>query len=257
MSNSPAGDKILSIDIGGSRIKATILNLDGEMTIEYQKIETPPSGDPDDIIDAIKTLIKDFPHYDKVSVGFPGYVREGVVHTAPNLDTQRWKGTFLSQLLADELQRPVRLVNDAEMQGLGVASGKGLEMVVTLGTGFGTALLMDGNLLPSLELAHHPITKKKTYDQYIGDEAFLQIGEEKWNERLKKIIAILKRVFNYDHLYLGGGNSKKIDFELDSNITLTSNREGITGGAKLWEKADAFGVRSVFPRKKDEGLKSG
>jgi polyphosphate glucokinase len=248
MSSSYSDEKILSIDIGGSRIKATVLNHEGEMTIEYQKIETPSPGDPDEIIKAIRTLIKDFPDYDKVSIGFPGYVRDGIVHTAPNLDTEGWKDVFFSQLLADELKKPVRLVNDADMQGLGVASGKGLEMVVTLGTGFGTALLMDGNLLPSLEMAHHPITKKKTYDQYIGEQAFLQVGEAKWNERLKKIIAILERVFNYDHLYLGGGNSKKINFKLNNNITLVSNREGITGGAKLWQKADAFGVRTVYPQ---------
>jgi polyphosphate glucokinase len=114
-------------------------------------------------------------------------------------------------------------------------SGKGLEMVVTLGTGFGTALLMDGNLLPHLELAHHPVTKKNTYDSFIGDRALERIGEEKWNKRMKKVIEILKEVINYDHLYIGGGNASKLSFELDDNITLVSNKDGIKGGARLWQ----------------------
>ena len=247
MTHSSADERILSIDIGGSRIKATVLDPAGRMTIEYQKIETPLSGNPPDLIAAIKTLTRDFPHFDKVSVGFPGYVRSGIIYTAPNLDGKKWQGVFLSQILANELGKPVRLVNDADMQGLGVIRGTGLEMVVTLGTGFGTALFMDGNLLPSLELAHHPITKKKTYDEYIGNQAFTEVGEERWNKRLKKIIDILKRVFNYDHLYLGGGNSRKINFTLDNNVTLVSNREGITGGSRLWEKTEGSGLKTVNP----------
>jgi polyphosphate glucokinase len=75
-------------------------------------------------------------------------------------------------------------------------------MVITLGTGFGTALFLEGNLLPHLEIAHHPVSKDRTYDQYIGDKALDEAGLEKWNRRLKKVIGILKTVFNYDSLYL-------------------------------------------------------
>lgn len=239
--------RILSIDIGGTRIKATVLNHEGEMSFEYQKIETPPSGEPEDVVTAIRTLLREFPHCDMASVGFPGYVRNGVVNTAPNLGTEKWRGVPLAQILAEELEKPVRLVNDADMQGLGVIQGDGLELVVTLGTGFGTALFMDGHLLPSLELAHHPIEQNKTYDQYIGDQAFKDIGEEDWNERLKKVTKILKLVFNYDRLYLGGGNSRKINFTLDDNVTVVSNREGIRGGSKLWMLPEGSGLITVFP----------
>lgn len=128
------------------------------------------------------------------------------------------------------------------MQGLGIASGKGLEMVVTLGTGFGTALLMDGNLLPHLEIAHHPVSKERDYDQYIGEKALEEVGIERWNKRIKKVIDILKTVINYDHLYISGGNSKKITFETDGNITRVSNIDGIKGGAKLWQKDNLYNV---------------
>jgi polyphosphate glucokinase len=235
-------EKILSIDIGGSRIKATILDPTGKMLIDYQKISTPISADPEHVLQAIGDLTKTFESYDKISVGFPGYVRRGVIHTAPNLNTEKWKGVDLGKRLSEFLKRPVRVLNDADMQGLGIAKGEGFEMVCTLGTGFGTALLYDGNLLPHLEIAHHPVSKDREYDQYIGERALEEVGAERWNKRMKKVIEILKTVFNYDHLYMGGGNSRKINFKLDDNITLVSNIDGIKGGAKLWQRDNFYNV---------------
>jgi polyphosphate glucokinase len=242
MSSPDPGEKILSIDIGGSRIKATLLDIEGNMLMDFVRLNTPASGDPEHILQAIVELTKDFKAYYKVSVGFPGYVKKGVVYTAPNLGTEKWKGVDLSKRLGDILKKPVRVVNDADLQGLGVASGKGLEMVVTLGTGFGTALLMDGILLPHFEIAHHPISKDRDYDQYIGAKVLEEVGLERWNKRIKKVIAILKTVFNYDHLYISGGNSKKISFETDDTITRVSNADGIKGGAKLWQKDNHYNV---------------
>ena len=128
------------------------------------------------------------------------------------------------------------------MQGLGVIRGDGLEMVITLGTGFGTALFLDGSLLPHLEVAHHPVSKSRTYDEYIGDRALEEVGLERWNKRLQKVIGILKTVFNYDHLYIGGGNSKKISFTIEDSITLVSNLDGIKGGAKVWQREMFYAV---------------
>lgn len=242
MKSTGPEEKVLSIDIGGSRIKATILDIEGKMLRDYVRINTPSSAEPEHIMQAIVELTRSFQPYTKVSVGFPGYVRNGVVHTAPNLSTEKWKGVDLSCKLSEILKRPVRVLNDADMQGLGIASGKGLEMVVTLGTGFGTALLMDGNLLPHLEIAHHPVSKERDYDQYIGEKALEEVGIERWNKRIKKVIDILKTVINYDHLYISGGNSKKITFETDDNITRVSNIDGIKGGAKLWQKDNLYNV---------------
>lgn len=235
MKETTSGDKILSIDIGGSHVKATILDHEGALLMDYEKVVTPASPKPKQLVEVIQTLIKAFPAYDKVSVGFPGYVKNGVIFTAPNLGTDVWKNFDLAKALEKALGKPTRVVNDADMQGLGVVDGKGFEMVVTLGTGFGTAFLSDGYLLPHMEIAHLPITQSKTYDQYIGEKALEKKGEEKWNERVKYVISILKTVFNYDTLYIGGGNARKINFKLDDNIKLTSNRDGIKGGARLWK----------------------
>jgi len=234
MENNSTFEKILSIDIGGSHIKATILDKQGNLTVDYQKLDTPKPSSPENILKTIQALIKNFTAYDCISVGFPGYVKDGVVKTAPNLGSSFWKDVDLKKMLSDALGKPAKVVNDADMQGLGVVSGKGFEMAVTLGTGFGSALLIDGYLLPHLEVAHHPIKKDTDYDRYIGDDALEEIGDKRWNKRLKKVLEILKTVFNYDHLYIGGGNAKRINFDLDANMTIVSNKDGIKGGARLW-----------------------
>jgi polyphosphate glucokinase len=231
---TPKGIKILSIDIGGSHIKSTILDKNGELLFEYEIVETPKPATPASVMEAIKTLVKDFPPFDKISAGFPGYIKQGVVITAPNLEDRSWHSFKLAAELSKELGKPTRVVNDADMQGLGVVSGKGLEIMITLGTGFGTAFLKDGNLLPHFELAHHPIAGKRTYDDYLGARAIEKAGKKKWNKRLRKVFRILKKVFNYDSLYVGGGNAAHIRFKLDQNITLVTNKEGIHGGARLW-----------------------
>jgi polyphosphate glucokinase len=226
--------KILAVDIGGSNIKGTLLNEQGQMIADYKKLPTPEPATPDRVIAIIEQLAKNFPGFEKVSVGFPGYVKSGVIMTAPNLGTEAWQQTLLAERLSTLLQKPVRVVNDADMQGLGVVSGKGFEIVVTLGTGFGTAVLYNGELLPHLELAHHPVTKIKDYDAYIGDKEMARIGKQRWNKRMMRVLDILKTVFNYDHLYIGGGNSDELTFPLDDNITVVNNKDGIKGGARLW-----------------------
>ncbi len=228
-------DKILSIDIGGSHVKCTLLDEKGTLLMDYKRMDTPVPASPEKVIGTIQELLKGFPEYNKVSVGFPGYVRDGVIKTAPNLGTELWKDVDFSKRLGQTLNKPVRVVNDADMLGLGIISGQGFEMVITLGTGFGTAMLMNGKLMCHLELAHHPVSKDQTYDQYVGEAAFQNKGNEKWNTRMQKVLNILKTVFNYDTLYIGGGNAKKLTFKLDDNMKLFSNKEGIKGGARLWQ----------------------
>jgi len=234
MHQSISGDKILSIDIGGSYMKAALLDTTGELQTGYQSVDTPVLPEPKTLIVALKDLADKFPVYDKLSIGFPGYVKDGIVFTAPSLAPTKWHDVELQNLLCLEFECPVKVINDADMQGLGIASGKGFELVITLGTGLGSALLLNGVLLPHLELSQHPFLTNVIYDKFIGKKALEDEGEEKWNERICKMIAVFKTVFNYDRLYIGGGNSGKINIELDKNITIVSNEDGIKGGAKLW-----------------------
>lgn len=246
-----ATGNILAIDIGGSHIKGTILNPPGEQLTEYKKFVTPPQVTSAGVIAIIQQIAQDMPEYGKVSVGFPGYVRNGIVYTAPNLYTDNWKEIPLGQEIADSLKKPVRLVNDADQLGLGVVSGKGFELAVTLGTGFGSAVLIDGYLLPHLELAHHPISKGRDYDEYIGAKALEEEGKAKWNERMEKVLRVVKTVFNYDRLYIGGGNVDKLNIPLGPNIHIFSNRDGIKGGAKLWQLEDRYHITTNYPASSD------
>lgn len=224
----------LSIDIGGSHIKAITLNMNGDFISDYQRLPTPSPSTPGKVLDVIVQLAQRFTGYNTIAAGFPGYVKNGVIKTAPNLGTDQWLNFDLQKRLTDILGKPALVINDADLQGISLVKGKGLEMMITLGTGFGTALLEDGILLPHLELAHHPVTKNKDYDQYIGEAELKRIGNKKWNKRMERVIGILKTVFNYDHLYISGGNASLLKFTLDENITICGNRDGIKGGAKLW-----------------------
>ncbi len=242
-------DHILTIDIGGSSIKAIVSNTKGETLVDYIKTSTPENANPENVLKEIKKLVADFPQYTKISVGFPGYVKNGIVFTAPNLGTKAWKDYKLAQVIANMFNKPVRLINDADLQGFALINGKGLEMVITLGTGFGTALFANGASLPHLELAHLPIRKGKDYDDYIGDAALKKDGEEKWNKKVKEVLKIFKNVVNYDTLYLSGGNAKKINFKLDDNIIISSNKDGVKGGSILWKNKDDFSLTTILPDK--------
>ena len=241
-------EKILTIDIGGSHIKSIILNDLGDSLTGYRRLPTPAKAAPADVIRTILELEKDSPEYDKVAVGFPGYVRNGVVYTAPNLGKGVWENVDLGQQISDALHKPVRLVNDADQLGLGVVSGKGFELAVTLGTGVGTAVLIDGYLLPHLELAHHPIKKRVDYDEYVGERAMKDVGTRKWNKRVARVLDILKTVFNYDRLYLGGGGTEHLTITLDSNIHRFTNQDGIKGGVKLWQLEEKYHITTNRPR---------
>src|SRR3982751_6681436 len=120
MHQSLSGDKILSIDIGGSHIKATILNSAGELQIDFQTVDTPVLPGLKKLLAAIKDIVSRFPEYDKMSIGFPGFVKDGVVYTAPSLAPKKWNVVPLRSILQDEFQCPVEVVNDADMQGLGI-----------------------------------------------------------------------------------------------------------------------------------------
>jgi len=227
--------RTLAIDIGGSGIKAALLDNDGSMIGDRQRVPTPPKPvAPEALVQAIDEAARPLGDFERVSVGFPGYVRDGRVLTAPNLGSEVLAGFDLQSALARHWGKPVRVLNDADVQGFGAIKGHGVEMVLTLGTGAGTAIFRDGEIMLHLELAHHPVSGNKTYDEYIGNAAREKKGKKAWNKRVAKVIEILREVVRFDHLYLGGGNAKHIDFALPPDVTIVPNTDGLTGGIRLW-----------------------
>ena len=246
--------RTLAIDIGGSGIKAITLDEKGIPVTERSRLPTPQPATPKGVLGIISQLAKAQGTFDRVSVGFPGVIRHGVVYTAPNLDPS-WSGFNLVAGLTRLLKKPVRAANDADVQGFGAIKGRDIELVITLGTGFGSSLFVDGKLVPNLEIAHHPFRSGKTYEEQLGDKALKKIGLKKWNKRLLKAIEILNRVFNFDHLYIGGGNSKKVSVELPEKVTLVPNSAGLVGGIAFWKfEADDPMIRWVQPQGKGSGL---
>jgi polyphosphate glucokinase len=231
-----ADARVLSIDVGGTGLKAGLLDLNGDLLSDRVRVETPKNLLPETLLQALVTLVEPLAGYSVVSVGFPGVVRKGTIITAPNLGTSQLKGFNLQLALEKQLGKPVRVLNDADMQGYAAISNQGVEMVATLGTGFGSALFLDGLLAPHLEIAHLPFRKGETYDEQLGNEARKKVGKRRWNRRVQRAISALRVLTNFDRLYIGGGNADKLDFELDPDVQIIPNEYGVRGGAWLWRK---------------------
>lgn len=244
------GQQTLVIDVGGTGLKASVLDQTGKMLVDRIRVATPYPCPPKVLIRTLAALVAPLPDSDRISVGFPGVVREGRTLTAPHFGDRLWRDFPLAAALSKRLGKPARLLNDAEIQGFGIIKGWGLEVVLTLGTGAGTAVFRDGVLMPHLELAQHPIHDNQTYNDYIGSKALRRDGAKKWSLRVRKTIKILQSLLHYDVLYLGGGNADKV-IAPPADVRIESNHAGITGGILLWD-ADVEqllfgGVASVLP----------
>ena len=227
-------DKItLAVDVGGTGVKGILLNEKGRPLSERERIETPQPATPTAVLEVMDSIARKLGAYDRVSVGFPGVVKHGATLTAHNLDPQ-WIGFDLQKVLSRRWRKPVRVANDAAVQGFGAIHGKGVELVITLGTGFGSSLFIDGRLVPGLELAHHPWQKGKTYEEYLGRKGLTKYGRKRWNKLVRKAIEQIEALFNCDQLYIGGGNAMKVDFALPSHVTRVPNEDGLLGGVALW-----------------------
>ena len=224
----------LALDIGGSGIKGMVLDPTGQPITERKRIPTPDPPTPEAVLDVLSELAQGLGTCDRISIGFPGVVQHGVIKTAVNLSPD-WVDFDLAKAVETRLQKPTKVANDADIQGYGVIAGEGVELVITLGTGFGTALFTDGHLVPNLEIAHHLFRKDKTYEECLGRKAFKKQGGKVWNRNLERAIASLHRAFNYDKLYIGGGETKRIEIDLPSSAQIVSNKAGILGGIALWK----------------------
>ena len=239
----PPGKAVITfcLDVGGTGIKGITVDEEGRPTAERVRLPTPQPAEPAAVLATAREIAGQMPPFDRVAAGFPGVVVEGTVHTAPNLGAM-WAGFPLAEALQDATSRPARVANDAGVQGLAAIEGRGTELVITLGTGMGFALYIDGHYVPNIEMAHHVFRKHKTYEERVGNRALQKVGRRRWNKRVLDAIQHLEPVFNYRVLYLGGGNSKLIHFPLPPNVRIIENISGLLGGIYLWQSRRAQGV---------------
>jgi polyphosphate glucokinase len=241
----------LSIDVGGTGLKASVLDESGRMEHDRVRTATPYPLSPQKLVMELQKLIKDLPPFDRVSVGFPGMVRAGQILSAPHFVSpdgpagkpepklvSAWDHFDLVAAVEEVTGKPTKVANDADVQGSAVVEGQGLEVVVTLGTGFGTAFFMNGMLLPHLEFAHTPYDKHGTYNNALGDAARKRLGTKKWAKRARAAIEVLRALTFFDHCYVGGGNAARLGPDLPPGVTVVDNSAGILGGIKLWERTD-------------------
>ncbi|WP_041244830.1 ROK family protein [Gloeobacter kilaueensis] len=224
--------RTLAVDIGGSGIKALVLAADGSPLTERVREATPRPAPPEAVVAIIQKLSKALGPFERVSVGFPGVVRNGrtlTAHLHPD-----WIGFQFDAVLAQTLGKPVRVANDADVQGLGTIAGRGVELVITLGTGLGSSLFADGRLFPNLQLAHQPFLEGKTYEQHLGNPALQVKGKKKWNQALALALTNFEALFGFDACYIGGGNALYVKLDLPPHIQISSNINGLLGGIALW-----------------------
>lgn len=238
----------LGIDCGGSGIKGSVLDDEGEMIADRVRIQTPYPMPPKRFVSVLKRIAKQMPHYDRVTVGMPGMIRNGVVVRTPHYPNvagpytkkdpalvEAWKDWDVQSALTAAFDRPTRVLNDAEVQGAAVIVRQGLEVMFTLGTGLGCAVYDNGRLAPHLELSHAPIRKDATYDTWIGIHKLRELGPRKWSERMLGVVEGLRPVFCWDHVYVGGGNARRLTISLGDDVTIVPNVAGIIGGVRAWD----------------------
>jgi len=241
----------LAIDCGGSGIKASVLDSRATLHAPAIRVPTPYPLPPERLIETIAEIAAGLPPAQRVTVGMPGMIRHGVVVATPHyirangphtrLDpalADAWAGFDMQAGVAARLGFPTLVLNDAEVHGAGVISGTGLELVLTLGTGLGSALFDGGGLAPHLEMSHAPVRWGTTYDDWIGEHERARMGDALWSRRIRRMVEGFEPVFRWDRLYIGGGNSRRITAstlaKLGDAIVIVPNQAGIVGGVRAW-----------------------
>jgi len=256
MSHSPApvapeDERTLAVDCGGGGIKASVLDAAGTLHVPPVRVPTPYPLPPERLVATVAAIAAGLPAADRATIGMPGMLRHGVVIATPHYVTRSgprsrvdpelfaaWAGKDMAAAFSASLGYPVLVLNDAEVHGAGVVSGSGLEMVLTLGTGLGSALFDGGTLAPHLELSHAPVRWNVTYDAYLGEHERRRLGDGAWSRRVRRAVEGLRPVFHWDRLYLGGGNARRIRpatlDALGDDVVVVPNSAGIVGGVRAW-----------------------
>ncbi|MGE9291422.1 MAG: polyphosphate--glucose phosphotransferase [Puniceicoccales bacterium] len=240
--------KAIGIDIGGSRIKAAVVDtVEGAMLTKRQRIDTPRPATPKAVIEACEEVVKPFGEITRIGVGFPGVVRDGTVLTAQNLHPE-WIGFSLEESLSLRLKRPVKALNDADAAGVAeirFGAGAGVDgsvILLTIGTGLGSALFTDGNLVQNTEFGRMFFGRKREAEAFVSETAKDRddLSNEEWAERFEEYLAHLEALYWPKLIIVGGGGAKKfpevkdlIKTRCELRHATSKNKAGIIGAA-LW-----------------------
>ena len=220
----PEAAKTLVLDVGGTHVKMLAT---GQRV--PRKFESGPKMRPDSMVRQVKKLTADW-KYDHVSIGYPGPVLHGRPVAEPHNLGEGWVGFDFQSAFGC----PVRIINDAAMQALG-ACHSGRMLFLGLGTGLGSAMIVDGKIEP-LELGHLPYKKGRTYEDYVGVRALEHHGLKKWRKSVADVVKKLKEALEVDELVVGGGNAKRLKSP-PAGAQIVDNHTALVGGFRLWDPA--------------------
>ena len=229
--------RVLAIDIGGTHVKILVT---GQK--EKRSADSGATMSPRRMVTAVKKLAQGWP-YDVVAMGYPG----PVLHNQPMLEPHNLARGWVGFDFRRAFGKPVRILNDAAMQALGSYKG-GRMLFLGLGTGLGTALVIDGQVEP-LELAHLPYKKGKTFEDYVGLRGLERLGKKKWRKEVGAVIDRLRAAMTADYVVVGGGNAKKLG-DLPKGVELGDNANAFIGGFRMWEGESSHGQRRPQPMRK-------
>jgi polyphosphate glucokinase len=217
----PSPKRILVVDVGGTRVKLLVTGQTLKRTMDSGPRLTPRA-----MVAGVKKLTADW-QYDAVSIGVPAPVLRGRVVAEPVNLGKGWIGFDFAEAFAC----PVKVINDAAMQAMG-AYRRGRMLFLGIGTGLGSALVLNGNLEP-LEVAHLPYRKGRTFEEYIGKGGLKRLGKKRWRKHVLTVVALLRRAFLPEDVVLGGGNAKHLQ-ALPEGTRLGANAHAFKGGYALW-----------------------
>jgi polyphosphate glucokinase len=242
----------LTVDCGGTGIKASVLDKGEKVLIDFPYLKTPYPLSPSKLISIIDEFVKADNRIKRVTLGLPGMIRGGKVIVIPHYVNasgprgvvdphlkKAWYGFDMQSMLKKKIKLPTLVLNDAEVHAAAVIAGKGLETVLTFGTGLGSAIFSDGVIAPHLEISHATIRYGKSIDSWIGEQARRRLGNQLWSRRVKSLIQELYPMIIWDKLYIGGGNAQRISKSalksFDYKVKIIPNSAGVTGGVKAWD----------------------
>jgi polyphosphate glucokinase len=217
--------RVLAIDVGGSHVKARVFG-----RRDMRQFESGPTLTPRQMVARIHKLTGDW-NYDAVTIGYPGVVLHGKIIAEPHNLGKGWVGFDFRKALG----RPTHILNDAAMQAIGSYEG-GRMLYLGLGTGLGSALIVDGIVAP-MELAHLAFKKGRTYEDYVGAQGLKRLGGKKWRQAVKEVVEQLTAVLEADYVVIGGGNARKLK-RMPKNARLGSNDFAFIGGFRVWHHAE-------------------
>ncbi|WP_372793759.1 polyphosphate--glucose phosphotransferase [Lutibacter sp.] len=238
--------EILGIDVGGTGIKGALVDVEtGKLTTDKYRIPTPNPATPEAIANTIQRLVSHFNWKGLVGCGFPTPLQHGKCLTGGNLH-EEWKGVQVDTLFKSKTGNDFSIVNDADAAGLAeinFGAGKnvkGTVIMITLGTGIGSGLFLDGKLLPNTEFGHVLHKNGEIFEKYASDSARKRddLSRKEWGKRLLKYFKHINLLLSPDLIIVGGGASKKFDkieaqFDIDVDIVpaKAENEAGIIGAA--------------------------